>query len=136
MCSDKQYLILLSCQVYYVLLDLMEVLISGAIEFIETPIFTKLAEKLFTDDEIRNLQTELIQNPAKGVLIQNTGGLRKIRVATGEKGKSGGSRVIYLLAHKELIYFVLAYPKSKKDTLTDSEKAELRKLTKILKEEN
>jgi len=33
------------------------------------------------------------------------------------------------------IYFILAYPKSVKDSLTEAEKAELKKLTQYLKNE-
>ncbi|MGL4602288.1 MAG: type II toxin-antitoxin system RelE/ParE family toxin, partial [Plesiomonas sp.] len=63
------------------------------------------------------------------------GGLRKIRMATGSQGKSGSARVIYFLATEEIIYLVMAYPKNTKDSLTDAEKAELKKLTKLLKGE-
>ncbi|RAX03183.1 hypothetical protein CKY04_02500 [Photorhabdus sp. S8-52] len=51
------------------------------------------------------------------------------------QGKSGSARVIYLLATEDIIYLVMTYPKSKKDSLTDAEKAELKKLTKLLKDE-
>jgi len=112
------------------------VFISRAMEFIQTPFFTRQAQILFTDDELRILESDLIRNPELGDLIQGTGGLRKVRIATGNTGKSGSSRVIYLLAHAEKIYFVLAYPKSKKDSLTDAEKAELKKLSRLLKEES
>ena len=56
-------------------------------------------------------------------------------MATGSQGKSGSARVIYFLATKEVIYLIMAYPKSTKDSLTDAEKAELKKLTKALKGE-
>lgn len=56
-------------------------------------------------------------------------------MAVGNKGKSGGTRVIYFLATKEVIYLVMAYPKTIKISLTDSEKIELKKLTKKLKGE-
>ncbi len=56
---------------------------SHAIEFIETPIFTKQIKAIATDDELKDLQVELIALPEKGDLIQGTGGLRKIRMATG-----------------------------------------------------
>ncbi len=108
---------------------------SHAIEFIETPIFTRQIKLLATDDELKELQKELIEFPDKGDLIQKTGGLRKIRMATGLQGKSGGVRVIYFLATEEVIYLVMAYPKNTKDNLTDAEKAELKKLTKLLKDE-
>jgi hypothetical protein len=56
-------------------------------------------------------------------------------MATGSQGKSGSARVIYFLATEEVIYLVMAYPKNIKDSLTDAEKAELKKLTKLLKDE-
>ncbi len=62
-------------------------------------------------------------------------GYAKIRMAMGNQGKSSSARVIYFLATKEIIYFIMAYAKSEKDTLTDKEKAELKKLTTILKGE-
>lgn len=108
---------------------------SNAIEFIETSIFTKQIKALATDDELRALQTELIAQPEKGDLIQGTGGLRKIRMATGQQGKSGSARVIYFLATAEMIYLVLAYAKSEKESLTSAEKAELKRLTTLLKSE-
>lgn len=108
---------------------------SNAIEFIETPIFTKQIKEFATDEDLKSLQMELIAQPDKGDLIQGTGGLRKIRMAVGDKGKSGSIRVIYFLATVEVIYLVLAYPKSKKDSLSNAEKSELKQLTKLLKSE-
>jgi len=109
--------------------------VSHAIEFIETTMFTRQIKQIATDDELKELQKELIESPDKGDLIQKTGGLRKIRMATGNKGKSGSVRVIYFLATAEVIYLVMAYPKSTKDSITDAEKAELKKLTQRLKDE-
>lgn len=108
---------------------------TRAIKFIETTIFTKQISSLATDDELKKLQEELIAQPEKGDLIQGTGGLRKIRMATGDQGKSGSVRVIYFLATAEIIYLILAYPKNVKDNLSHSEKSELKKLTKLLKSE-
>lgn len=108
---------------------------SHAIEFIETSMFTQQIKLLSTDKEIRTLQNELIGTPDKGDIIQGTGGLRKIRMVVGNKGKSGSTRVIYFLATKEVIYLVMAYPKIIKMSLTNSEKIELKKLTKRLKGE-
>ena len=99
---------------------------SHTIEFIETPMFTRQIKQIATDEELRELQKTLIESPDKGDLIQKTGGLRKVRMATGNQGKSGSARVIYL---------VMAYPKSTKDSLTDAEKAALKTLTQQLKDE-
>lgn len=109
---------------------------SHAIEFIETSIFTKQIQSLATDDELQQLQKELIAQPEKGSLIQGTGGLRKVRMAVGNQGKSGSVRVIYFIALVDVIYLVMAYPKSQKETLTLAEKAVLKKLTQQLKEEH
>ena len=109
---------------------------NHAIDFIETSLFTKQIQQLATDDELKELQKELIAQPNKGDVIQGTGGLRKVRMATGNQGKSGSVRIIYFLATLEAIYLILAYPKSAKDNLTPSEKAVLKMLTKQLKEEH
>ena len=108
---------------------------SHTIEFIETPMFTRQIKQIATDEELRELQKTLIESPDKGDLIQKTGGLRKVRMATGNQGKSGSARVIYFLATAEIIYLVLAYPKSTKDNLTDAEKSRLKKLANLLKNE-
>ena len=108
---------------------------SHAIEFIETPMFTRQIKQIATDEELRELQKTLIESPDKGDLIQKTGGLRKVRMATGNQGKSGSARVIYFLATAEVIYLVMAYPKNTKDSLTDAEKAALKTLTQQLKDE-
>lgn len=104
-----------------------------AIIFIETPMFTRQIKQIATDDELKELQKELIGTPDKGDLIQQTGGLRKVRMAAGSQGKSGSVRIIYFLATEEIIYLIMAYPINAKDSLTDTEKAQLKKLTKLLK---
>ncbi|MDW5504996.1 type II toxin-antitoxin system RelE/ParE family toxin [Pseudomonas lundensis] len=124
------------CTMY---LNMERVPVSHALVFIETPMFTRQIKQIATDDELKELQKELqkelIESPDKGDLIQKTGGLRKIRMATGSQGKSGSTRVIYFLATEEVIYLVMAYQKSVKDSLTDTEKVELKRLTKLLKGE-
>ncbi len=108
---------------------------SHAIEFVETSIFTKQIKALATDDELKELQAELIAQPEKGDIIKSTGGLRKVRMAVGNKGKSGSVRILYVLAHADKVFLVLAYPKSVKDNLTNEEKAKLKHLVQKLKGE-
>jgi hypothetical protein len=98
-------------------------------EFIETPTFTRLILELLTDDEYRGLQLSLKERPDQGVLIKGGGGLRKLRVATGGKGKSGGARIIYYrLTARGQILLLLAYAKNRKDNLSAEESAILRAL--------
>jgi hypothetical protein len=75
---------------------------SHAIEFIETSLFTRQIQAIATDDELKDLQSELIESPDKGDLIAGTGGLRKIRMATGNQGKSGSARVVYFWRQTKL----------------------------------
>jgi len=52
--------------------------------FIETPVFTNSIREIMSDEEYRQLQLELAEQPDKGDVIQGTGGIRKIRAkATG-----------------------------------------------------
>ena len=106
---------------------------SHFMEFIETPIFTRLVLELLPDDEYRELQFMLADNPSCGDIIQGGGGIRKVRFSAKGKGKSGGVRVIYYwMTEKGQIYMLLIYPKNKKDTLTDKETGILRELVKEL----
>jgi hypothetical protein len=99
--------------------------------FIETSFFTRQIKELLTDEEYRLLQEELIIQPDKGDLIKHGGGIRKVRYGQQAKGKSGGIRAIYYWVDNEnRIYFLLAYPKSSQDNLTDQQIARLRKLVK------
>ena len=50
-------------------------------EFIETPTFTRMVTALLSDDEYRELQNELVEDPARGDLIKGGGGIRKLRYA-------------------------------------------------------
>lgn len=102
-------------------------------EFIETPIFTRMVTDLLSEDEYRELQNVLVEFPERGDLIRGGGGIRKLRHAAQGRGKSGGVRVIYYWAKDaDQIYLLAVYPKSRKDTLSDQETAILRKLVKEL----
>lgn len=104
--------------------------------FIEVPMFTKKWNELKLNDEIlKDLQNILLNDPKSGNVIQGTGGLRKIRIPMKNKGKSSGSRVIYIdIELKKTIYFLNVYSKNEKDNLTDDEKKALKTMVKILKE--
>lgn len=105
--------------------------------FIEVPIFTKKWKELgLTDENLRELQNILLENPKTGDAIQGTGGLRKIRIPLERHGKRGGGRVIYVdVELRETIYFINVYAKNEKDNLTEEEKKAFKAVVKILKEE-
>lgn len=87
--------------------------------FVETSIFTKLLSKYMKDDEYRLFQLYLMENSDKGKVISGSGGVRKIRWAINDKGKSGGIRVIYFWKESASeIWLLTLYAKSKKDSIS------------------
>jgi hypothetical protein len=103
-------------------------------EFVMLPEFDKQWKAIgFTDKELKALQEELTINPNKGDLMQGTGGLRKIRVAFENRGKSSSARVCYVdFAVYERIYLITAYTKNEKDNLSKEERNNVKKLIKLL----
>ncbi len=88
-------------------------------EFLETPIFTKIIQKLISADEYHLLQLQLSVRADSGDIIKGSGGIRKLRWAGTGRGKRGGIRVIYYyITDDNQIYMLYAYPKGKKDDLT------------------
>jgi hypothetical protein len=106
-------------------------------EFIILPEFDRCWGKMGLDDgDLRELENYLCAHPESGDVAPGTGGLRKLRWGAQGKGKRGGARVIYVdFAYYEKIYLLSAYPKSVKVNLTETEKAEIKRLIKILEHE-
>jgi len=101
--------------------------------FIETPTFTRLIAGMLTDDEYRQLQNNLAQNPEAGDLIPGGGGVRKIRFAAQGKGKRGGARLIYYWQKsKDRIFMLTAYLKAKQTDLDKEQAAFYKTLVKEL----
>lgn len=67
---------------------------TSVFSFIETKLFTRLVQDYLTDDEYRELQTMLIEQPEAGDVIPGSGGVRKVRWRAPGRGKRGGYRVI------------------------------------------
>lgn len=102
---------------------------SGAVWFIETPVFSDQLQGLLSDDDYRSLQLALALRPEQGVLIRGSGGLRKLRWAFRDKGKSGGLRVIYYWDPEDsVIYLLFLYPKNQQESLTPDQLKQLRRI--------
>lgn len=102
----------------------------------ETPIFTRQTEKLFSEDEKRELIDFLAKNPLAGEEIPGTGGVRKVRYAASGRGKRGGARVIYYYLDETMpLYALLAYAKNVKDDMSPDEKRTVAFLAASLKTE-
>ena len=98
--------------------------------FIITQIFDKRwNESGLTDEDLRQLQNHIMQNPGIGDIIQGTGGLIKLRWNLPNKGKRGGVRVLYIdFMHQETVIFVNCYSKSEKENISDNEKTMYKKI--------
>ena len=79
------------------------------------------------DEEFRLFQADLMSNPKPGDVIQGTGGLWKVRVASKGKGKRGGARIIYyFLDERRRFYLLTVYGKSEMADLTTDQKRQLK----------
>ena len=103
-------------------------------EFIILPEFEKQWKHLnLTDDDLKRLQSMLILSPQGGDAMQGTGGIRKIRFAFENRGKSGSVRVIYIdFLMYEKIYLLTAYPKNEKENLSQAERNQMKALVEKL----
>ena len=100
-------------------------------ELIETPTFTRQITSLLSDEDYAAFQSRIAAYPALGALIRGGGGIRKVRVAAGSRGKSGGARVIYYWAvRKDMILLLYAYPKSVAADLTPKQVSQLARVVK------
>ena len=105
-------------------------------EFIETKEFTDLWNKLnLTDDDLRRLQQEILSNPNIGAIMEETGGVRKMRFALPNQGKSGSIRIIFIdFIVQEHIYLLTAFTKSKQSNLNQSQRNMMKKVVTKIKE--
>ncbi|MDR1175697.1 MAG: type II toxin-antitoxin system RelE/ParE family toxin [Treponema sp.] len=99
-------------------------------EFVMMPEFDRQWQKLgLGDNELRQLQEALLQNPKAGNVIQGTKGLRKIRIAFEGQGKNGSGRVAYVdFTVHETVYLITAYSKNEKDNLSKAERNAIAKM--------
>ena len=105
--------------------------------FIEVPLFTKRWKEIgLSDEDLLALQIMLLKNPESGPVMEGTGGIRKVRFALENRGKSGSVRVCYTdFTEYEVTYLITAFTKNEQANLSDEEKNVLKKLVKALKDE-
>ncbi len=106
---------------------------------IETKAFSKEIANLITANSLLQgdydtLKKELAENPDKGDLLAGTGGIRKIRLKSSSKGKSGGFRVCYFYyVPGEAIYLLFIFQKSEQENLSAAQKKALKNITDAIK---
>ena len=102
--------------------------------FIILPEFDKNWKAMgLSDEDLRRLENEILQNPAVGAVMQGTGSLRKMRFALDNRGKSGSARVCYVdFVIQETVFLITAYPKNEKENLSKAERNNIRKVIEYL----
>ncbi len=109
---------------------------AAYLEFVHLPTYVRSSKGLLDDEGQRAIEENLCNHPEAGDLIEDTGGVRKLRVALPGRGKRGGARLIYYFPKaKARIYLILLYPKGRKASLSAAEKREMRRLTRLLEAE-
>ena len=103
-------------------------------EFVTLPSFDeKWKVPGLDEDDKRRLEQELLENPKVGPVMKGTGGVRKMRFAFRDRGKSGSTRVIYVdFEVYEKIFFVDVYQKSDKDNLTKAERNDMKDVVELI----
>ncbi|HYD07042.1 MAG TPA: type II toxin-antitoxin system RelE/ParE family toxin [Reyranella sp.] len=101
---------------------------------LETRHFSRAAAKTLSDEELDEVIWLIAQRPEAGDLIPDSGGLRKIRVRRGGRGKRGGARVIYYFFDRDHpIYLLDVFAKNERVDLSAAERRHLRAVADELK---
>ena len=92
----------------------------------ELPAYSRVANKLLSQDERYSLIAYLASHPRAGDIIEGTGGVRKLRWRCGNRGKSGGVRIIYYYHNDQMpLYLLTLFTKGHKADLTGAERHHL-----------
>lgn len=103
----------------------------------ETGEFVRRANGLLAEDEREALVFYLSCHPESGVLVRETGGLRKLRWGIGSKGKRGGARVIYYFHSERMpLYLLTIYAKGEQAELTPDDRRQLKSCVDLLRKTN
>ena len=110
-------------------------------EFVHLGTFESKAARLrLSLEDVRAIELAIMENPARYPMIQGTGGLRKMRFASGQSagGKSGGIRVCYFIVDaRNRVYLVTLFAKNEKENLSPADRNTIAKwIATIRKEES
>jgi len=101
------------------------------LQFIESSVYSEQIDDLLSEEDHRQLQLHLLEQPERGDLIKGAGGLRKLRWSGSGRGKRGGIRVIYYLWQGDTAFLLFAYPKNQQEDLTSMQVKVLKNLIQL-----
>ncbi len=100
---------------------------------VETAAYLADAKGVLTDEDRVAIVNKIAADPECGKVIVGSGGVRKVRHAIGNKGKSGGVRVIYAYKDERFPAFILTvFAKNERSNLSAAEVNILAKFVKTL----
>jgi mRNA-degrading endonuclease RelE of RelBE toxin-antitoxin system len=99
----------------------------------ELPEYIKRADSLLSKSERKDVIDYLSEHPKAGEIMEGTGGIRKMRWSRGNRGKSGGVRVIYYYHDERIpLYLLTMFGKNERANLSKANRNALGKLVAIL----
>ena len=102
---------------------------------VETAAYARWADKTLSAEERDEAVRMIAADPESGAVLAGTGGIRKLRLAIGSRGKSGGARIVYYFYNRTLPAFLLAgFAKNEKANLTKAERNALATLADRLRQ--
>ena len=106
------------------------------VHFVRLRTFERTAKGLLSDDDEREIEKAIAEDPEAAPIIRATGGVRKIRGRLGQRGKRGGLRILYLyVAATETVYLLLVLPKGAREDISKTDKQTIKAMVAKLKEE-
>lgn len=99
----------------------------------ELPEYIKRAQELLSESERKSVIDYLAEYPKAGDLMEGTGGIRKLRWGRGNRGKSGGVRVVYYYHDERIpLYLLTLFGKNEQANLSKSDRNFLAQLVDVL----
>lgn len=96
---------------------------TNASSVAELPEFIRASDRILEENERQEPIAFLSFNPRAGVLIEGTGGIRKLRWNRGSRGKSGGVRVIYYFHDVSMpLYLLTVFAKGQRANLSRAQR--------------
>jgi hypothetical protein len=101
---------------------------------VELPEFSRTAAKIWSEEELVAFIDYIAAHPLAGVVVEGTGGIRKVRWSRAGAGKRGGVRVVYYYLDDDFPLFLLSiFAKNTKADLDAGEKRQAADFVRALK---
>lgn len=82
-----------------------------------------------SEQTLADIADTIAADPSAGVVIQGTGGARKLRFRAKGRGKSGGYRTVHYYAAPDVPVFLIDFfDKNEKDNISKADRNELKKI--------